>query len=192
MTKQRGHDLDRDAVAQPPGRGTVPEPVRIDRDPGPGPQPQDQVIGRLIGPRVPLRLRPDVDEDMAAVDAAVLLVQVVGIEPDQLRPDGDRPAAGLGPRPVRVLPRRDCDLLLGGRDVLMTEPEYLTSPAARLVKNGEEEAVPQPGARVEDRLLLGDGQDPRQLLRHLQRDRPAAAWLALAHVVQERLPPAPP
>src|SRR5271157_6444017 len=143
MTKQRGHDLDRDAVAQPPGRGTVPEPVRIETDPGPGPQPQDQVIGRLIGPRVPLRLRPDVDEDMAAVDAAVLLVQVAGIQPDQLRPGGDRPAAGLGPRPVRVLPRHDADLLLRGGNVLMTEPEGLAGPAAAFVKQGEEEAVPQ-------------------------------------------------
>src|ERR1700757_153837 len=156
MTKQRGHDLDRDAVTQPPGRGTVPEPVRIETDPGPGPQPQDQVIGRLIGPRGPLRLRPDAGEDMAAVDAAVLLVQVVGIQPDQLRPDGDRPAAGLGPRPVRVLPRHDAYLALGGRDVLMTEAEYLAGPAARLVKDCEEEAVPQPRAGIQDRLRLGD------------------------------------
>src|SRR6266702_4369120 len=130
MTKQRGHDLDRDAVAQPPGRGTVPEPVRIERDPGPGPQPQDQVIGRLIGPRVPPRLRPDVDEDMASLAAAVLLVQVAGIQPDQLRPDGDRPAAGLGPRPVRVLPRHDADLLLRGGDVLVAEAQGFSRAAA--------------------------------------------------------------
>jgi hypothetical protein len=31
---------------------------------------------------------------MAAVDAAVLLVQVVGIQPDQLRPGTHRPEAG--------------------------------------------------------------------------------------------------
>ena len=43
MPEQRGHDLDRDAIAQPPGRSPVPEPVGIERDPGPGPQPQDEV-----------------------------------------------------------------------------------------------------------------------------------------------------
>src|SRR6266700_4778446 len=161
----------------------MPEPVRIERDPGPGPQPQDQVIGRPIGPRLPFRPRPDIHEDIVAVDAAVLFMQVVGIEPDQLRGNGDRPAAGLGPRPVRVLPRRNGDLALGGGDVLMTEPEYFAGPAAGLVHQGEEEAVPQPGALVEDRLRLCDGQDPRQLPRGLQRDRPAAIGLVLADVV---------
>jgi len=67
---------------------------------------------------------------MAAVDAAVLLVQVVGIEPDQLRPDRDRAAAGLGPCAVRVLPRRDGDLLLGRGDVLMPQAQGLAGPAA--------------------------------------------------------------
>jgi len=67
---------------------------------------------------------------MVAVDASVLFVQVVGIEPDQVRSDGDRPSTGLGPRPVRVLPRDDADLGLGSGDVLMTEPEYLTGPEA--------------------------------------------------------------
>ena len=37
----------------------------------------------------------------------------------------------------------------------MTEPEDLAGPAAGLVKNGEEEAVPQPGAGIQDRLHLG-------------------------------------
>src|ERR1700745_3043460 len=192
MTKQRGYDLDRGAITQPPGRGTVPEPVRTETDPGPGPQPQNQVIGRLIGPRVALRLRPDVDEDMAAVGAAVLLVQGVGIQPDQLRPDGDRPAAGLSPRPVRVLPRHDADLLLRGGDVLVAEAQGFSRAAAALLKKGEEEACPQPSARIQDCLRLGGVQDPRQLLRRLQRDRPAAIRLPLADVVQARLPPPPP
>ena len=74
----------------------------------------------------------------------------------------------------------------------MPEAEGLAGPAAALVKQGEEEAVPQPGAGIQDRLRLGDGQDPRQLLRRLQRDRPAAIRLPLADVVQERLPAAPP
>ena len=129
---------------------------------------------------------------MIAVDAAVFFVQVVGIEPDQVRPDGDRPAAGLGPRPVRVLPWHDADLALGGRDVLMTEPEHFAGPAAAFVKQGEEEAVPQPRAGIQDRLHLADGQDPRQLLRGLQRDRPAAIRLPLADVMQERFPSAAP
>src|SRR6266581_3897955 len=77
-----------DSVPQPPGRRTVPEPVGIESDPGPGPEPQDQVVDRLVRPRVSPGLRPDADEDMVAVDAAVLFVQVVGIEPDQVRPDG--------------------------------------------------------------------------------------------------------
>src|SRR6266496_3245557 len=102
------------------------------------------------------------------------------------------PAAGLSAGAVRVLPRHDGDLLLGGGDVLMTEPEGLTSPAAAVMKQGEEEAVPQPGAGIEDRLHLGDFQDPRQLLRRLQRDRPPAIRLPLADVMKERLPPAPP
>ena len=61
-----------------------------------------------------------------------------------------------------------------------------------LVKQGEEEAVPQPSARIQDCLRLGGGQDPRQLLRRPQRDRPAAIRLPLADVVQERLPPSSP
>ena len=95
------------------------------------------------------------------------------------------------PRPVRVLPRHDADLTLGGRDVLMTETEYFTGPAAGLVKNGEEKAVSQPRAGIEDRLHLGGSQDPGQLRRRLQRDRPAPVGSVLADVVQERFPPAP-
>src|SRR6266571_5387918 len=107
-------------------------PVGIERDPGPGPEAENEVVGRLVGPRVPFRLRPDVDEDVVTVDTAVLFVQVVAIEPDQVRPDGDRAGAGLGPRPVGVLPRHDTDLALGGSDVLMTQPERFAGPAAAL------------------------------------------------------------
>src|SRR5260370_36204022 len=124
----------------------------IERDPGPGPEPQDEVIDGLIRPRMSPGLGPDVDEDVIAVDTAVLFVQVVGIEPDQLRPDGDCPAAGLSPRPVGVLPRHNADLALGGGDVLMPQAEHFASPAAGLVKDGAEEAVPQPGAGIKDSL----------------------------------------
>ena len=73
----------------------------------------------------------------------------------------------------------------------MTQAQGLAALAAAPVKQGEEEAVPQPGAGIEDRLRLGDGEDPRQLLRRLQRDHPAAIRLPLADVVQERLPARP-
>src|SRR5260370_3349708 len=74
----------------------------------------------------------------------------------------------------------------------MTEPEGLAGPAAAVIKQGKEKAVPQPGAGIEDGLHFGGCQDPRQLLWHLQRDLPAAIGHALAHVMQERLPCAPP
>ena len=61
----------------------------------------------------------------------------------------------------------------------MTEAEYLAGPAACLVKDGEEEMVPLPGAGIQDHLHL-DGQDPQQLLRCLQRDHPPAIGLVLA------------
>jgi hypothetical protein len=73
----------------------------------------------------------------------------------------------------------------------MTQAESFPHPTA-VIQQGKEEAVPQPGAPVEDRLRLGGSQDPRQLLRRLQRDRPAAIRLAPAGVVQERLPAAAP
>lgn len=41
----------------------------------------------------------------------------------------------------------------------------------------------QPGAGIEDRLRLGDREDPRQLLRGLRRDDTAAIRLVLADVV---------
>ncbi len=44
------------------------------------------------------------------------------------------PATGLGPRPVRVLPRHDADLLLGGGDVLMPQAEYFACPAVSCSK----------------------------------------------------------
>jgi hypothetical protein len=72
----------------------------------------------------------------------------------------------------------------------MPQTERFACAAACLVHQGEEEAVPQPGALVEDRLCLRDGQDPRQFPRGLQRDCPAVIGLVLAYVVEERLPAA--
>src|SRR5260370_16338910 len=104
MSEERGHDLDRDAVAQPARGRAVTPPVGVESDPGPGPEPQDEVISGLIRPRVPLRLRPDVDEHVVAAGSAVLFVQVVGIQTDKLRPDRDRPPARLAPSTLRVVP----------------------------------------------------------------------------------------
>jgi hypothetical protein len=123
------------------------------------PQTGDKVVDRRIRPRLPPRLRPDINEDIVTVRAALLAVQVIGIKPDQLPADGDRPAAGLGAGAVRVLPRHDADLPLGCGDVLMPQAEHFACATACLVKQGEEEPVPQPRARVQDRLRLGDGQD---------------------------------
>src|SRR5262249_203008 len=85
----------------------------------------------------------------------------------------------------------DADLLLGGGDVLMTESEHFAGPAAAFVKQGKEKAVPQPRAGIQDRLHLAGGQDPRQLPRGLQRDRPPAIRLVLADVMEKGLPASP-
>jgi len=106
----------------------MPEPVRVEIQPRLRPQPRDQVIGRRIRPRLPPRLRPDVDEHVVAVDIAVLKVQVVGIQPDQLTAGRDRPAARLGAGAVRVLPGHDANLPLRGSFTgafsEMTRPRY--------------------------------------------------------------------
>ena len=60
-----------------------------------------------------------------------------------------------------------------------------------VIEHREQQPVPQPVAGVQDRLHLAGGQHPRQLLRRLQRDRPPRLRLALADVMQERLPAAP-
>jgi hypothetical protein len=105
-------------------------------------------------------------------------VQVVGIEPDQLRPNGHRPATGLGPRAVGVFRRDNADLALGGGDVLVPEPKGFADPAATVIKQGEEEAVSQPGAGVQDRLCLGGSQDRGSFLGVFSAIEPRSAWMA--------------
>ena len=101
--------------------------------------------------------------------------------------------AGTATSVLFGLQRRTSGGILGSGDVLMPEAEYFASPAAGLVQQGEEEAVPQPGAGVEDRLRLGGGQDLRQLLRDLERDGPAAIGLVLADGCRNGFqPPRPP
>jgi hypothetical protein len=68
VPEQLGHDLDRDTVAQQPSGCGMAVPVRVEVDPGPAPQPPHQVIDRRIGQRVPVRLAPQVDEDVVGIE----------------------------------------------------------------------------------------------------------------------------
>ena len=152
-----------------------------------------QVIDRRIAPRATERLAPQVDEHVVGIQVAVLLVQVVGVEPDHLRADRDGPRpGGLGPCPVVVDPRGDRQLALGGSQVLMAKPQRFPDPNARVPQKGPEQAVPKMGARVQDRLHLGGGQDHRLPARAAQLDRAPPLRLARAQVVEERLPARPP
>jgi hypothetical protein len=69
----------------------------------------------------------------------------------------------------------------------MPKSEGLADPQP-FPQHREQEPVPQPGARVQDRLDLCGGQDPRQRARRLQLDRPPPFHLAAGQVMQERLP----
>ncbi len=60
-------------------------PVRIEVETHRLAQPQHQVINRGIGPRVPERAAPEIDEDVVGIQITVLTMQIVGIQPDQLR-----------------------------------------------------------------------------------------------------------
>jgi hypothetical protein len=89
---------------------------------------EGSMLGELVRAVLERALEPELTAhlgsmltNVVAFDPAVLFVQVVGIEADQLRTDGDRPSAGLGPGPVRVVPRHNADLGLGGGDVLMAQ-----------------------------------------------------------------------
>jgi hypothetical protein len=73
----------------------------------------------------------------------------------------------------------------------VAKAERLADPDAAVPHQGQQEAVTQVIAGVQDRLHLPGRQHPGQLPRRLQRDRPAGLRFALGHVMQERLPPAP-
>ncbi len=73
----------------------------------------------------------------------------------------------------------------------MAKAEGFTDPDAAVIKEGEEEPIPQVGARVQDRLDLADGEDTGQLHRRLQRDRPCRRRQRLGEVMEERLPSTP-
>ena len=193
MPEQPAHHLHRGARAQQPGGVGVPAPVRVEVDPGPSAQPPDQVIDRGVGQRLAALPAPEVDEHVVAVQLAVLAVQVVGVEPDQPGADRDRPRLHrLGPGAVVVDPRHHRDRALGRGPVLVPQPQRLPDPHPRVVQHREQQPVPQPVARVQDRLHLRGGQDPRVLARHLQPDHPPRCRLGLADVVQERPPRRPP
>src|SRR6266511_1149997 len=171
----------------------MPAPVRVEVDAGVPAQPQYQVVDRGVGQRPPQRVAPQVDEHVVAVQIAVLAVQVVGIQPDHLRPDRDRAGRGrLGPCSVVVDPWRDGQFAFGGGDVLVPQAQRLTDADAALPQQDEQEPVPQPGARIQDRLDLGRGENRRVLAWRLQLDRASPLWLPTGEMMQERLPPRTP
>ena len=173
MAEQLRDDLDRDPVAQHPGREAVAAPVRVEVDAGAASQPQHEVVHGRVGERVATRLGEEVDEHVVRIEVSIFGVQVVPVEADQLRAHRDRPLqVGLRPGAIVVRPRHDGDRPLRDGDVLVAKAEGFADPDAAVVKEGEEEAVPQMGARVQDRLHLADSEDSRQLHRRLERDRP--------------------
>ena len=113
-----------------------------------------------------MRLAPQVHEHVVAVQIPVLAVQVIGIQPDQIGADRDGPRpARLRPGTVVVRPGHDLDLPFRDHPILVPQSEGLTNPQARAVKNGEQQAIPQPITAVKDRLNLANGEDPRMLPR---------------------------
>ena len=79
------HAFHSGAAPQQPGRVRVPVLVGPEVDAGAHPQAAHQVVDGGVGPRVPLRLRPQVDEHVVRIQGAVLAVEVVDIQPHQLR-----------------------------------------------------------------------------------------------------------
>lgn len=129
MAEQVGDDLDGHAVTQPLGRHGVPQPVGIEVDPGSPSQSPHQVIDRRVGQRMTMRLAPEIDEHIVAVQILDILVKVVDIRPDQLGANRNRAGAlGLGAGTVVVNPRTDCDLTFGGGPVLMPQSKGFPDP----------------------------------------------------------------
>nr|WP_242002305.1 hypothetical protein [Kribbella steppae] len=136
-----------------------------------------------------VRPAPQVDEDIVGIEVAVLAVQVIGVEPDQLGADRDRPRhARLRASAVVVGPRDDGHLPFGGGDVGVPQAQRLADPDAAVPQQREQEPIPQPLAGVEDRLSLRDREDTRELAGRRQLDRAPRLPLPLADVMQERLP----
>jgi hypothetical protein len=151
-------------------------------------------MGPGVGQWVTARFAPEVNEHVIAVQLAVLAVQVVGVEPDQPGTGRDRPRlSGLGASTVVVHSRHHRNGPFRRGPVLVPQPQRLPDPHPGVVKHREQQPVPQPITRVQDRLHLHGGQDPRVLARHLQPDHPPRGRSRLADVVQERPPrrPAP-
>jgi hypothetical protein len=80
-------------------------------------------------------------------------VQVIPIQPHDLRADRHDPATGLRPRPVVVDPRHDRQLPLRRGDVLMPQPQRLTDPDARVPQQREQQPVPQMLADIQNRCI---------------------------------------
>jgi hypothetical protein len=72
------------------------------------------------------------------------------------------------------------------------KPQRLTDTNPALPQQDEQEPVPKPGARVQDRLGLHGGQDRRMRTRRRQLDRASPLRLPTGQMMKERLPPRPP
>jgi len=83
MSEALGHDLDRHALADQVGGMAMTEHVEVELDPGASPQPRDEAGHGLVAQRVAMRLAPEVDEDVVAVDVPVLGEKILRVQPDQ-------------------------------------------------------------------------------------------------------------
>jgi hypothetical protein len=82
VAEQLRDDLNRDPVAQHPGREAVTAPVRVEVDAGAASQPHHEVVHGRIRERVATRLGEEVDEHVVRVEVPVLDVQLVPVEAD--------------------------------------------------------------------------------------------------------------
>jgi hypothetical protein len=111
------------AAPQQPGRICVPVLVGPEVDAGAHPQPTHQVVDGGVAPRVPFRLRPQVDEHVVRIQGAVLAVEIVDIQAHQLRAGRHPPAhTALGPGAVVVAPRPDGEGSARDVEILVTQP----------------------------------------------------------------------
>jgi len=182
-------DLDRDTGPDQLGRSGMPQHVRAELDPGPGPQPRHELGDRVVPHGSPDRCREQVDEDVVAVQVAVLGVHVLAVQAHQRRRNRQRGnRSGLGPGAVGVvLTRHDPQLATTRNEVAVAQPERLTHPDPGLCQQREQEPVPQPRAGGEDHRDLLHGQRGRQPPRCLELDRSGRDRAALGDMVQERL-----
>src|SRR5258708_12158899 len=86
VAKDLRDDLDRDAIAQHPGRGRVAPPVRIKVNPGPASQPLDQVIDGRVAKCPATWPAEQVDEYVIGVQPPVPAGEIASPPPQTPRP----------------------------------------------------------------------------------------------------------